>query len=146
MAGFSEVSFREKSAWVSLVSNALVYGVYFAGLAAAWAAGGIDHATFVGRLIAAFVLLVILEIALHVAISVTATKDALTPRDERERLIELKATSIAYGVLAAGTVMSVGALMGGADAFVVMNLLFFALVLATVAKYGSEIVRFRFGA
>jgi hypothetical protein len=137
------MSFREKSAWISLVSNLAVYGWYFATLAAAWLADRADADAFGWRLIAAFAVLVILEIVLHVAAAVRAPEDALAPEDERERLIALKSTNLAYGVLASGVVLSIAALLGDGAPFAVLNLLFFALVLATVANYASLIVRFR---
>jgi len=42
-----------------------------------------------------FAALIVAEVALHLFIAKRSPKEARTPKDERERLIELKATRIA---------------------------------------------------
>jgi hypothetical protein len=138
-----DMPFREKSAWVSLTTSVAVYGWYFATYAAALADGHATRALFSGRLVGTFFVLVVLGIALQVVIAVRAPSDANAPADERERLIHLKATRIAYAVLATGVVLTIGALWAGSESFFAMNMLFFFFVAASVANYATEIVLFR---
>jgi hypothetical protein len=139
----ANMPFREKSAWVSLISSLVVYGWYFATYTAALTAGHATRALFSGRLVRTFFVLVVLGIALQVVIAVRAPSDANAPADERERLISLKATRIAYAVLATGVVLAIGALWAGSESFFAMNMLFFFFVAASVANYATEIVLFR---
>jgi hypothetical protein len=138
-----EMPFREKSAWVSLGASVIVYGWYFAGYAEALAAGNATRHVFIGRLILSFFVLTVLEIVGQVYLAVRAPKDANARADERERRIRMRAIWIAYGILTVGVWMTVGALWGEFETFFVMNMLFFFLVLATIARTAAEIVQFR---
>lgn len=140
------MSFREKSAWISLATYLLVYGWYFWALASAMMAGNADTAHFMNLLVGSVFFLIQLEIVLHVIAAIQSPKEAMAPEDERERLIELKATRIAYFVVSSGAVFAVGAIFFGVDNFHVANGLFFALVLSVLAKCGSQVIYYRLGA
>ncbi len=73
-------------------------------------------------------------------------KDAAAALDERERLIDLKATSRAYYIAIAGAlVMCIRAQMEQ-PVFYVTNGLFFTVVLAQFVKSVTQIVYYRIGA
>src|SRR5688572_26525113 len=99
-----EMSFREKSAWISLLLIVAVFGPYF------WLVGqsltGKAH-VHGGTQFALILLFVVLEIVLHVAITVQSPRDARAPKDERENLIDLKATRSAFYVLFGGALLSI---------------------------------------
>lgn len=139
------MSFREKSAWVSFVCILLVFGVYFTALAQA-IAGSLDYGTVFRIFIGGIVALIVLEIVLHIIIAVQAPRDAAAPKDERDRMIELKATRIAFFTLLAGAAISIFTIHLGADVRALANSVLFAIVIAELVKYGSEIVYFRRGA
>lgn len=140
----SAMSFREKSAWVSFVSIALVFGIYFARifhlLPRGWITGNPFHLflLLVGTL-------VILEVALHAAIAIQSPRDARTPKDERERLIALKATRPAFQVLLVGTFAAIGTLHLNVDRFGMANAMLIAIVLAELTRFGAQIVYHRRG-
>src|SRR5437016_12540414 len=95
------MSFREKSVWISFVSILVVFGAYFWNVARIFH-GEVDvHRGFVISiaLLAAFVLI---EIVLHITVAMQAPNEARAPKDEREQLIELKATRVAFQVLVVG--------------------------------------------
>ncbi|MEI9932349.1 MAG: hypothetical protein WDM89_17860 [Rhizomicrobium sp.] len=139
------MSFREKSAWVSLLAYFGIYGFYFASVAAALGRGAADSAHFLGLFAQSVVLFVVVVVIGTVAAAVSAPKDAQTPLDEREKLIALKAGNASGYALATGVVLAIGAALFGADDFLLINVLFFALVVSEVFKIAIQIVLFRRG-
>jgi hypothetical protein len=94
------MSFRYKSAWVSLVSMVLVYGWYFGGVIAAGHNGFGTGGTMVG-LIATIVILTVLQIVGHILIAIFSPGWS-GKLDEREWAFELRATNVGYYALIAG--------------------------------------------
>jgi hypothetical protein len=139
------MSFREKSAWISLLAYLAIYGFYFANVAMALARGEADGAHFLGLLAKSIVLFVVVTVVLIIVAAIRSPKDAQTPQDEREKLIRLKADSASGPVLATGVVMAIAALFFDAKNFLVINLLFFALVVFEVFKLVAQIVLTRRG-
>jgi hypothetical protein len=123
-----------------------VYGYYF------WIVWGValhgDVATFHYRalLTGSIVALVVIQIVLSIAAALWRPADAAAALDERERLIDLKATNRAFYIVMAGAlVMCVRAQMEQ-PVFYVTNGLFFTVVLAQFVKSVSQIVYYRIGA
>jgi hypothetical protein len=136
------MSFREKSAWISIVSIFVVFIPFFwnsyrqfSGQVAASEA--IDVAF---GLLAAFV---VLEIVLHAVVAIQAPRDARSPKDERERLIEMRATRVAFQVLVVGALAAVGAVHLTRSAWVIQQVVLFAIVLAELVKFGGQVILFR---
>jgi hypothetical protein len=134
--------FREKSAWISLVLILVVFGPYFWFVGRALA--GRTHVHF-GTQFALIGLFVVLEIVLHLAIAVQSPGDARAPRDERENLVDLKATRMAFYVLFAGVVTSILSLHYPISVWVLSQFVLFSVVAAELVKFGSQIVFFRRG-
>lgn len=133
------MSFREKSAWISLLSIAVIYGVYFGSVI-----HDRPHAGFhFGSLLATIIALIVAQIVLHIAIAIAAPKDATAPRDEREKLIELKASRFAYSGLA--TAIALACFFGALDPPIVFNTnaLLFVLVTAELMRSGCQIIQYR---
>jgi hypothetical protein len=132
--------FREKSAWISLLSMSAICGLYF------WSAGhtGPRAGAFrFGGLLETIIALVVVQAVLTVAAAIVTPKEANAPPDEREKLIELKATRFAYSGLA--TTIALACFFGAFDPPIVFNtnaLLFF-LVMAEVLRSGCQIIQFR---
>jgi hypothetical protein len=137
------MSFREKTAWISLLSMVGIYGLYFWSVVTSRPQGG--HATF-GGLLGTVLALVIIQVALTVAVAIFAPKDAQAPRDERDRLIDLRATRFAYAALA--TSVALACFFGGFQPPIVFNTnaLLFVLVVAEILRSGCQIVQYRRGA
>lgn len=138
------MSYREKSAWISLLAHAVVYGIYFTALAGIW---GEAYTGPVGvtMLFAAVVAFVVIAAILHIVAAATGPKAASAPIDEREKLIDLKAERIAAFAMGVVVVLSMGALLMDWDGFLVANMLLGALVLAEIVKAGAQIAYFRGG-
>jgi len=136
------MSFREKSAWITFVLILVFFGVYFTRVAAVIFAGhsarGLSTLFFVlvGSLIG-------LEVVLHLALAVQSPREARTPKDERERLIELRATRIAFPVLLVGAFAAIGMLHLPAGRWEMAQAVLFAIVVAELVRFGAQIVYFR---
>jgi len=139
------MSFREKSAWISLLLYLGIYGFYFSRVAMAVTRGQADGGHFMGLFAESVIAFVVATIVLTVVAAVTAPKDAEAPEDEREKLITLRANSNSGYVLATCVILVIGVLFYGADDFLTINLLFFSLVLSEVCKVATQIVLHRRG-
>jgi hypothetical protein len=138
------MSFREKSAWISFFCLLIFGGLY------AWHSvrgeffrvRGIGPMVFVFGTMAA---LVALEIGLHVALAIRSPKEARTPKDERERLIDLRASRVAFYVLFAGTLSSIGIGMHlpGANRFLMANCLMGSIIATLLVRFGTQIALYR---
>jgi uncharacterized membrane protein len=137
------MSFREKSAWISLLTYGGVYGYYFWTLSRVIAAGDATTFAYGGILVRSMFLLVVIEVALQIALALRAPREAQAAADERERLIALKATRIAFHVVMIGAATTCAAIAISAPAFYTTNGLFLAMVLAEVVRNASQVVYFR---
>jgi len=137
------MSFREKSAWISFVSIALVFFPYFANVVVVPAGrrSGDSFHVFLVLLVA----LVVLEVVLHVAIARQSPRAARTPKDERERLIDMKATRLAFPVLLVGAFAAMGTMHLDAGRWVMAHVMLFGVVLAELTRFGAQIVYHRRG-
>jgi uncharacterized membrane protein len=136
------MSFREKMAWISVGSMLVIFGVYFWSVVQRGPHGGVQF----GALLASVIALVIVQVALIVVVAIFAPGEAQAPRDERDRLIALRATRMAYAGLATGVVCA-SFLSGFSPAFVYnANGLLFILLTAEILRGASEIVQYRLGA
>lgn len=139
------MSFREKSAWISLFANLAIYGFYFAKVGSALMRGELDRLSVFGLFMACLIAFVVVIVVLTVITAVLAPKEASAPADEREKRISLRGMSLGYFVMAGGVVMAMGAACFGSNGMVIANALFFTLVLAEVARDGTQIFYYRLG-
>jgi cytochrome bd-type quinol oxidase subunit 2 len=138
------MSFREKSAWITLVTVLVCFGVYFGAIASGLVSPrGLDT---LHLLLACVVALVALQAALTVAAALTTPKDGRAPRDEREQLIQSRSHTLGYYLL---VVLVLGLFIPGHLGHTVIDMMNFALLdvaIAAVAVAGAQIVMFRRGA
>ncbi len=132
------MSFREKSAWISLISMAGIYGLYF------WPMLRPGHGrSYTGGLLGTVIALVIVQIILHSAVAIFDPKSAQAPRDEREKLIELKATSFAYAGLATAVAFAIFFAAFDPPLIFGANSLLFILVVTEIMRCGFQIFQYR---
>ena len=134
------MSFREKSAWISMLSMLAIYGFYFwSVIHAGPQAGGLHF----GGLLETIIALVVVQIVLTVAAAIFTPKEAKAPRDEREKLIELRAMRVAYSGLA--TSVALACFFGAFDPPILFNTnaLLFILVTAEILRSACQIVQYR---
>jgi hypothetical protein len=137
------MSFREKSAWISMLSMLAIYGFYFWSVIHAGPQAGGFH---LGGLLETIIALVVVQIVLTLAIAIFTPKEAKAPRDEREKLIELRAIRVAYSGLATGVALA--CFFGAFDPPILFNTnaLLFILVTAEILRSACQIVQYRRGA
>lgn len=137
------MSFREKTAWVTLcaiVFVSILYWLHVPSLLEPHPGRWVMHA--MGLSLASYI---VIELIASLVLRLRNPQDARTPIDERERLIDLKALRIAYYVLATGSVVGVFVtlhLVGGGEVAVAMSV-FMAFVLSQIVKHAARIVYFR---
>jgi hypothetical protein len=136
------MSFREKSAWISFCCL-LVFGGYWLRNTV-----GVEvyHARQANPMVAFFSLLgalVLTEVVLHIAIAVQDPRDARTPKDEREILIDLKASRVAFYVLMVGAWSSIATLHLNFDRLRLADTVLGAIIVAELVKFATQIALYR---
>ncbi|MBI3676030.1 MAG: hypothetical protein HY243_05375 [Proteobacteria bacterium] len=143
------MSFREKSAWITLTLYLLVYGYYGWTLYSVAQAGQTATYDYVWLLVRLVFLLVVLQVVFSIAITVvtavTRPSDIRKVEDEREKLIALKATRYGFAVLAIGALAICLWIAYGGREFYTANTLFLVVVLAEMSRSAAQIVYFRKG-
>jgi hypothetical protein len=136
------MSFREKSAWISVLSMSGIYGFYFWSVIHAGPHPGVHF----GGLLDTIVALVVVQVVLTAAVAAFQPKEAKAPRDERDKLIELRSMRVAYSGLLTSVVMA--CFFGAFDPPIVFNTnaLLFILVTAEILRCSCQIIQYRRGA
>ena len=137
------MSFREKSAWISLASITLASGFFFLHVPRTLTPAFDPR---LGRgMFYCVAALIIIEIVAHLVVAARSPRDARTPKDERERLIDLKATHWAYYVYVVGSLAGVSMMHHGANKTAIGFLVLLAFVVAEITKNAVRIVYHRRG-
>ena len=136
------MSFKEKIAWISVVTTILVWGAYFWFVVASarWP-GPVYTVGFTG----AVVVQTILMIVASVATAVMAPKEASAASDERDKAIGRRAYAIAYPVLLGLIVCVAASVHLGARPWDLVNGMMGAIVIAEIVHYAAQIAGYRRG-
>ena len=149
-----DLSFQEKSLAGSLVLTVVLFGWYFIMVFESLTGDTSSAAVLPFQLLWVIGIVVAVEVVYHVLIAVTE-KPAET--DERDRLIELKATRVSYLVLVAGCLAGIGhaivhahaepAVAGRVqlDPIMTANLVLLAFILAEVVGFAVQLWYYRRG-
>lgn len=133
--------FREKVAWVSVVTTVLVWGSFFGTMAAT--RGRLPGEVYLTGFIAAIVVQAILAAVAAIVIAVQAPKDASAASDERDTVIARRSSAIAYPVLLVLVLCVAGSLHLGLDARGMAYGIMGAIVLSEIVHYAAQIVGYR---
>jgi hypothetical protein len=136
------MSFREKSAWITLVTVLVVFGVYFSALLTGHVRG--FHSLFL--LLVCGIGLLVLQVGLNLIAILTTPRDGRAPKDERETLIQWRSHTLGYYVLMVLVLALFVPVHFGHTALDMANFALFAVVVATVSVAVAQIVMFRRGA
>lgn len=141
------MSFREKSAWITLVTVLICFGAYFVDLFSGMAAdrhfGGVRS---LHLLLLSVLALAGLQIALTMIAALTTPKDGRGPADEREQMIQWRSQSLGYHVLMLLSVVLFVPALFGHRGVEMANFALLAVVLAALTVAVAQIVMFRRGA
>jgi cytochrome b561 len=136
------MSFREKSAWISFGCVLLFGGLWLRSAIRV----EVYHAREGDPMVSFFSLvgaLILTEIVLHIAIALRDPKEARTPKDEREQLIDLKAARVAFYVLMAGAWLSIATLHLNFDRLRIADSVLGAIIVAELVKFATQIALYR---
>lgn len=132
---------RERFAWGWLSALVVVFGTYFAVVAAQRSHADLPFITRIGMLAAATTVLAVVA----GAIRLFGRGRLAHELDERDRLIELRSSSVAYYVLMGGMIV-VGCVMpfsaGGWD---LVHAALLAIVIAEIVHHGLVVLGYRRG-
>ena len=134
------MAFREKTAWISLLTYLGVYGYYFVTVFRS----GPDH-PHGALLIELIALLILIIAACNIALAIWKPDEARLAEDERERLIGMKASAAAFHVAQAGAITGAGAVALGLPSFWVANGILALVVLAEIVRQTLVVARYRLG-
>lgn len=142
------MSFREKSAWITLFSVLVCFGAYFTELFGGLASnphhfGGLGS---VHLLLLATVALVALQVSLSLIAAWTTPKDGRGPADERERQIQWRSHALGYHVLMVLALFLFVPAFFGHRGVEMANFALLGVVIAALTVAVAQIVMFRRGA
>jgi hypothetical protein len=137
------MSFREKSAWITLVTVLLCFGTYFGAIITGRVSG--EGFAAMHLLLLCVAVLIVLQIALNSIAAATTPRDGRAPADERETLIQYRARSLGFYVLMGFSLTLFLPVHFGHSAIQIANFALLGVVLTTLAVSGAEIVMFRRG-
>ena len=138
------MSFREKTVWVSFVLMLVLFGYYFWHVSRVLA-GRADADSSFHLFLLVVVVLIVAEIAVRAVLRIRHPKEARAPRDERERQIELRARGIAYYVMLAAALLSIGSIHISTNSYALAHHVLLALVVAELTRLGGQLLLFRRG-
>ena len=132
------VTFKEKSLWIQIVTLSLVFGSYFLALDYT----GVDRfpPNLVSHFIGLLVVLTVLTILGHIF---AAAFNAPENEDERDLIIELKATRIKAFLLASSIVITMLTSLTLQNEFVTFHLLLLFLVVSEVVEKAVQLFYYR---
>ena len=135
-----DITFKEKSLLIQLVAILIVFGGYFSSL---------DYSinqSLPSNSIPHFIWLVVALVALNILGHIFAAAFSQPENeDERDKLIELKATRIQAFLLAAGIIITIFASLKLQSVFLIVNLLILFLVISEVVEKAVQVFYYRKG-
>jgi hypothetical protein len=137
------MSFREKTAWISIFSLlGLVVWYFWPFIHAGHHGSGLAF----GRLAMAAAAIMIMQTVVRIVVAAFTPKEEKTPPDEREKMIETKSKRLAYAVLA--WAVRCACFFGIFNPPIVFsaNTLLFFLMISEVLGIGYQIIQLRRGA
>jgi hypothetical protein len=135
--------FKEKIAWISVITTILVWGGYFGFMLAT--GGKLHGAVYFGGFIAAVIAQTILMIIAATVSAVLTPADAGAASDERDRDIARRAYALAYPVLITLVICVAGSVHLGFDRIDMAYGIMGSIVIAEIVHYAAQIAGYRRG-
>jgi len=139
------LSFKEKSIWISLITTIIVFGYYFARVFGILNQSTGGTTELIVLYIGVVIFMVILVIVSHILLAIIYTKEANDLADERDKLIELKATKSSYLILVVGVFGTVGNLLTDKSPIMTANIILLFFVLAEIVGDSIKLYYYRKG-
>ncbi len=151
------MSYREKSAWLSLLITAYIVYYYLSSLIGAQQAQLLNEALLIDLFIDVIIITITYEVILQTILAIVEHKEADKSIDEREETFRLRAYRNAYHLLTAGVFIALALLwqndfLGTTIGFTqlsaefnTLNILLLGFLSAEVCFYASQLFYFRRG-
>lgn len=140
------MSFREKRAWVTLITLIAVLILFFFHIPPTRVLAPPQSWWVLHVLMLMIATFITIEIVAYFVMRIRSPRDARTPKDERERLIELRSTAVAFYVFA---ILSLGGIFLtlhiGANEIGIGFVVLLAFVVAEIVNYALRIFYYRRG-
>ena len=140
------MSFREKRAWVTLITLITVVVLFWLHIPPDRMLAPPQDWWVLHVLMLMIATFITIELVAWIVFRLRSPRDARTPKDERERLIELKSIAIAFYVFA---ILSLGGIFltlhMGAHEVGIGFVVLLAFVFAEIVNYGMRIYYYRRG-
>lgn len=140
------MSFREKRAWVTLVTLIGVLLLFWLHIPPTRMLAPESDVWVLHVLMLMIATFITVEIIAHIVFLIRSPRDARTPKDERERLIELRSLAIAWYVY---VISSIGGIFVtihlGANEIGIGFVVLLAFVFAEIVNYSLRIYYYRRG-
>jgi hypothetical protein len=138
----NNMSFREKSTWISFLLL-LAISIPFVIQMVRIELGGVSSQGSFHLFLALIIAFILGEIVLHAIIVMQSPRDARAPKDERERLIDLKAMRVAFFVLMTSAILVIVLVHFPIGRFAIIQALLAAVVVAELTMLGARLVYYR---
>jgi uncharacterized membrane protein len=137
------MTFNEKSRWIALLANLLVWGWYFVTVVRVFAAGAPDVRWLLAMTVPVLIALTVIHVVAHIVVAVLKPSEARSDMDERERAIARRAGAIAYNVLSFGIVAAIATTLFYWNTFVAVNAILFVFIVSESVRYALELAAYR---
>jgi hypothetical protein len=138
-----DMPFREKVAWISLLTTLLVWGAYFGHMALT--RGSLPNAVYFSGFLAAVLVQILLTVIASIAVAAMAPRDAAAGLDERDRAIERGSVTVAYPILIVLLLGVAASVHLGVQAIGMAYGILGAIVVAEIVHFGAQIAGYRWG-
>ena len=138
----NNMSFREKSTWISFVLL-LAISIPFCYQFVRIESGSTSSQATFHLFLALVIVFIVGEVVLHAIIVMQSPRDARAPKDERERLIDLKAMRVAFFVLMTAAILVIVLVHFPVDRFEIIQALLLSVVVAELTMLGARLVYYR---
>lgn len=140
------MSFREKRAWVTLVTLIFVLCLFWLHIPPTRMLAPPRNIWVLHVLALMIATFVTIELIARVVMRVRSPRDARTPKDEREQLIELKSRAIAWYVFVISSLGGIFVTLHvGANEIGLGFVVLFSFVVAEIVNYAMRIYYYRRG-
>ena len=140
------MSFREKRAWGTLITLIFILLLFWLHIPPTRMLAPPPDVWVLHVLMMMIATFVTIQVIVGIVMRIRSPRDARTPKDERERLIELKSRAIAWYVF---VILSLGGIFvtlhAGANEIGLGFVVLFSFVVAEIANYAMRIYYYRRG-
>ena len=136
------MTFKEKSTWVTLSSTIVIFGYYFIKAYRMVFLEKAGHGEMAFLFVSVIVLVIGVEVAAHIILTIIHRPEST---DERDRLIDLKATRNAYYLLVAGVFVALAQFWLSTPPILVVHIVLFFFILAEILSDMTKLIYYRRG-